>query len=446
MATLLLSTVLLQGQVTLPNPTLTLADGEGYTLTLPAAAGNRAIYTCDGASWTWVPAANPFFRNGKWIAYLPPMDGSSRFYRVSTNPVIIDSSLLTWGHEVADQIEKTLRVKNSNLYSEAVTKTGTRFGGDSSRAYIWPVSTQFRTLNSLTSINPDARSEALRAFADEVLLKYWSASGGYRSGLSANSDRFYDDNAHMVVALCEAWLITGDDAYLERAEATQQFVMSGEAPAGGGIYFATNQKSELDAGSTLQGARAAALLYKCTGKAAYLTDARRQLDWAATHIQQDNGAYYQWYWVTGAKANQADGSPLVNAISFALSARVLLYETTGDLAELTEARRLAEAAIAKYIDPDTKIRDEGYWAYELIEGLANLYEIDPQSRWIVPARDALLWLHAHKRDPNGNYASLWGRDGDQTVALSQWTLNDMAAVARAYLRVGLVRIADEPAP
>ena len=183
--------------------------------------------------------------------------------------------LREWGLQVSEEIGETLLVPGTSLYAETAWLDGTQSGGYNGRAFVWPVSTQFRVLNSLVQIEPDTYGGTLRQFSDQVHAAYWDS--GYRSG-AGGGDRFYDDNAHLVVALVEAYELTGEQVYLDRAIDTYGFVLEGEdSAAGGGIYFKQYDYGSKNTISTLQGARGAAMLYGATGESQYLSDATRLL-------------------------------------------------------------------------------------------------------------------------------------------------------------------------
>jgi mannose/cellobiose epimerase-like protein (N-acyl-D-glucosamine 2-epimerase family) len=292
----------------------------------------------------------------------------------------------------------------------------------------------------MAQIDPAARTTPLRQFADAMHAAYWD--NGYRSGARAASgvpagDRFYDDNAHLAVSYVEAHRLTGDSLYLDRAKATYSFVLQGEdSVAGGGIYFQQFDGSSKDAISTLQAARAAAMLYRQTAQPSYLNDATRLLTWANTHIQRADGLYSERWKVS---TNAPEGFDLINSAGIGISTNLELYGATGTAGYLAEARRLANRSLSRYFDgPTGRINDEGYWAFELVDALDDLYRHDRDAKWINAVDGALTWLHDNKRDPNGHYGLYWGRDGAQTTPLSAWNLNDQASVARAYLHTGAI--------
>jgi hypothetical protein len=338
-------------------------------------------------------------------------------------------TLESWGREVYQEIDQSLRVVGTQLYAESASLQGAQSGGLNGRAFVWPASTQFRVLNSLTQIEPGAYTETLRQYSDQLHTAYWDA--GYRSGAGGGA-RFYDDNAHLVVALAEAYFLTDDQVYLDRAKATYDFVLEGEdSAAGGGIYFQQNNFYSKDAISTLQGARGAALLFRATGEQAYLDDATRLMTWARSHIQRPNGTFYQGFVIS---TNSPGGVDIVNSAGDGISANLALFDATGDADYLTEAQRIANASLSRYFDSATgRINDEGYWAFELVDALDDLYIRDHNPVWLNKVKIALEWLHDNKRDPNGHYGLFWGRNGPQVGELSSWNLNEQAAVARAFL-------------
>lgn len=372
------------------------------------------VLRCMGADRAWVSLGAALW----WATCVPVACG-----QVSL------SALQGWGTGTYYEIDRTLRVPGTSLYAEAAALNGTRSGGFNGRAYVWPESTQFRVLNALVKSDPAAYTAGLRQFSDELHAAYWN--NGYRSG-AGGGDRFYDDNAHVVVALVEAYRLTNDPVYLSRAVSTQSFVMQGEDLAGGGgIYFQQNNFTSKDAISTLQGARGAAMLYQATGQQSYLDDAARLLSWANSHIQQSDGLFYQGYVIS---TSTPSGVAIVNSAGIGISTNLELYDATGNASYLNEAKRIANRSLTRYFDATTgAIGDEGYWAYELVDAFDNLYVHTRNALWLNKVKTALEWLHNNKQDPNGHYGTFWGRNGPQVAALSSWNLNEQAAVARAYL-------------
>jgi hypothetical protein len=348
---------------------------------------------------------------------------------------LIDSSTLRdWGMETYNEIERTLRVPGTALYAERAHLDGTRSGGAYGRAYVWADATQFRVLDTLTRIDSATYAPRLRQFSDQLHSAYWD--NGYRSA-AGPSTRFYDDNAHVVVALVEAYNLTSDSLYLHRAVQTQAFVLSGEdSLAGGGIYFSEDSRNGKDAISTLQGARGAAMLYRATGQQQHLTDATRLLNWSNTHIQRADGLYHQNF---GIASNAPGGVPLANSAGISILTNLDLYQATSQRSYLIEAERIATRAVTYHFNITTgRINDPGYWAFELADAFNEMSRVGGNPYWREKLDTALHYLHDNKRDPNGHYGDVWGNTGIQTnTVLDSWKLIDQAAVAQAYLNTSI---------
>ena len=342
--------------------------------------------------------------------------------------------LRTWGLETYNETDRTLRVPGIRLFAETASVNGTQSGGFNGRAYVWPVSTQFRVFNALVQIQPGTYTPILQQFADQLHGAYWD--NGYRSG-AGGGDRFYDDNGHLVVALAEAYRLTHNSGYLNRAKDTQSFVMEGEdAVAGGGIYFKQFDNASKDSISTLQGARAPRCFTAPPGSRAISTTPHACSPGPGPTFSAPDGMFSERWNIA---ANSPEGFDLVNSAGIGISTNLELYDATGNAAYLTEAQRMGNRTLARYFDSASgRINDEGFWAFELVDALDNLFLHDGNRLWLNKVNGALVWLHDNKRDPNGHYGLFWGREGPQVGALDSWNLNEQASVARAYLYTSAV--------
>src|SRR5262249_35709748 len=180
-----------------------------------------------------------------------------------------------------------------------------------------------------------------------------------------------------------------------------------------------------------QPVRAGLLLYRLTGQSQYLSGATRLYGWAASHIRQPNGLFYQRWQLTGPNANTPQGTPLINGAGIGLSDNLLFYDVTGDASYLRAAQLIATTSIPRYFNSTSgAINDEGTWDFELVDALNALYQVDHTPAWLSDVTGALTWLHANREDPNGHYGRLWGREAytPGTVRTS-WNMIDQAAVA-----------------
>src|SRR3954467_4017770 len=77
------------------------------------------------------------------------------------------AQLRTWGLETYNEVNHSLHVPGTQLFAETASISGAQSGGFNNRAYVWPESTQFRVLNTLTQLQPATYGPPLRQFADE---------------------------------------------------------------------------------------------------------------------------------------------------------------------------------------------------------------------------------------------------------------------------------------
>jgi hypothetical protein len=383
-----------------------------------------------------VPSTSTRLNCFKWVAAL--LSGVASCGSATAQTRIPQATFLQWGLEIYNKSVDELKVNGSSLFAETASLAGGHSGGSGGYSFVWPEGIQFRVLNSLVEFDPATFSGVQRAFSDELLAKHWRSTrpGGYRSGVPASAELFYDDNGHVAVALADAYFLTGDAAYLTRAIGAYRFILSGEdSVGGGGIYFKENQFGAKETVSTLQAARAALMIYRANGDNQYLADARRLYRWTADTTQHSSGVFWEkFYWNTG----QVGDNTLVNAAGMGLSTNLEFYKATGEPSYIVEAQRIANACLSRFFNATTgRLNDQGYWAFELVDGLVDLYELDGNARWLGAVEQALTYLHDHKRDSNSHYGPLWGNGVDQTTVLSSWNLIEQAAVARAYLSLAL---------
>jgi hypothetical protein len=251
---------------------------------------------------------------------------------------------------------------------------------------------------------------------------------------------FYDDNAHIVIAEMDSYASTGDPVFLQRATNTYNFVLHGEDDVGGGgIWFKEDEFVRKDTVSTLQAARAAAVLYRATGLQDYFDDATRLLTWANSHVQQTDGLFQQGFNIS---TNMPEDVAIINSAGMGISTNIELYKATLSPSYLAEAQRIAARSISRYTDLNMTGRwnPAGQWAFELADALVDLYKLDHSDAWAESVRRGLTYLHDVKADVNGHYGMRWGPADDppQPNPMTSWQLIDQAAVARAYLSLSQI--------
>ena len=349
-----------------------------------------------------------------------------------------DTQFRRWGLETLQMIETEFRKPGSDLYAETARLDGTQGGF----AYMWPAGIQFHALNCAARIDPAIWTPRVAAFS-QALQAYWryqNSLWGYTAAISGG-DRYYDDNAWIVLAQMEAHQLTSNALYLDRAKSIMTFVLSGkDTVRGGGIYWRESPKTEKNTCSNAPAAVGALKLYQATGILSYRTAAQEIMTWLNATLQKPNGIY--WDHIDVATGNITTWEFTYNT-ALPMQANLLFYKILGQSFYLAEAQRLAGAAETRWIDAGTgKMKDEAAFCYTLVDAYLALYETDKNPRWKHIVRRALFYLHDQIRDANGHYPKRWDRyNSDETRPLTEYKLLHQAAAARAYLNAAIHRTA-----
>ena len=256
--------------------------------------------------------------------------------------------------------------------------------GKKQPAFNWGVGVVLSALNAAAQFDPAYKPE-LRRYADAIQV-YWNDGGYDVLPVPKDKDRYYDDNAWMVLALVETHAILGDQKYLDRAEAAMKFVLSGEHPEGG-IYWRESDRASRNTCSNAPAAAALMALYKVTKKPEYRAKASELYDWTEKTLS-DPADNLLWDNISiGGKVERTKWS--YNT--------ALMIRAGHDLG-ISQKDRLASARTRWF--KNGSVNDPGRFAHLLMEAVLQL---DPQDKTV---RDALRTVWAARRD--GLTPSHWG--------------------------------------
>lgn len=182
------------------------------------------------------------------------------------------------------QIEADYWNAETKLYRDA-WKEGENL---SQPAFNWGVGVMLSGLNGAARFSPEIATR-LPIYLQSNRL-YWNqrppVAGFDVLPNPGGVDRYYDDNAWMVIALVESYEITKDVQWLDLAEQALLYVASGEdEKLGGGIYWRESDKASKNTCSNTPSAVAALQVYKHRKKPEYRAMAERWLRWTLTHLQ-----------------------------------------------------------------------------------------------------------------------------------------------------------------
>jgi uncharacterized protein YyaL (SSP411 family) len=340
-----------------------------------------------------------------------------------------DQGLQQWGLEMLAKIQADFWLPTRGLYADEITVGKP---APDHPAFMWGCGVELPALTAGATVDRKTWETPLRRYI-ESLDRYWiegKGVGGYDVLPNAASlDRYYDDNEWIVLALCDAYDLLPEAQYRERAVKTFQFVLSGQDDAlGGGIYWHEQDRSSKNTCSNGPAAAAALRLYQITRDRKYLGIGLRLYEWTNAHLQDTDGLYFDNIKLDG----KVEKTKWSYNTALMLRTACLLYAITHDRKYLTEAQRVAQAAVAHWFQPDTgAISDIGQFAHLLCEALLALYDQDHDPQWLDAVRKALVCVHDKARDPNGYYAENWA--ATQNLPLTKVKLLTQAAVARAFL-------------
>jgi rhamnogalacturonyl hydrolase YesR len=341
--------------------------------------------------------------------------------------------LQAWGEESLHTIRQDFWLHEHGLYAE---RRGRRqLGPRRQPAFMWSAGVQLSALAAAAALNPDRHTDSLKSYAD-TLKSYWHEHhgiGGYDvQPNTAQPDRYYDDNAWIVLVLVETSDITGSKLYLTDAIKTFRFVISGEdSQLGGGIYWRENSKQSKNTCSNAPAIVAALRLYQRTQRLEYLDAAHRLYDWTCSRLQEPETGLF---WDNVDLSGRVDRRRFTYNSALMIRANCLFQEITGDVKYLAEAQRIANAAADHWVDDETgAIRDDAKFAHMLLEAFLAVNQRDENPQWLELATKTVSYVHSQLLDENGHYPRRWGESG--RARRRGIELIDQASAARAFFVV-----------
>lgn len=274
-------------------------------------------------------------------------------------------------------------------------------------------------------------TERIAAFFDG-LQGYWDTRApipGYDAYLSSpgNSDKYYDDNAWMVLTFVEAFELTGERKYLLRAAEAMRFVLSGwDETLGGGVYWREDHQSK-NTCSNGPSATAALALARHLNAPYYVAWAKRMVAWNNAKLQDTDGLFFD----NCDRSGKIERTKWTYNAALMLRANLGLWRATGEKPYLTEAKRIAEASEREFVEPSTKaFRDEANFSHLLVEAFLDLHR-ETKAPYLKARAEAcgnFAWTHL--RDTDGGHFTRWRIEPNRKQARK--TLMDNASVARLY--------------
>jgi hypothetical protein len=271
-------------------------------------------------------------------------------------------------------------------------------------ATIWDIVPLFESLDAIAIAQPTAANRRavarFAAGAERYLnhgLRPLAGFSPYPGDRSAGTQTWFDDNGWWGLAFVNAFRATGTRRYLADAERALRYVAAvGWDPQGGGIWW--NTRHPYKAGEALASATLlATLLYRQTGSAFALAQARRLLAWANTSgFSSADGLY---------AASDIDPTPIDYIQAPLIYAQAALCATAaGTPADCARAAQLKAAALNRfnYLLDFSPQFDAIY-----LQWMLALYALDHDATLYRMAADNARNAQSRARGAEGLYLRSW---------------------------------------
>jgi hypothetical protein len=328
------------------------------------------------------------------------------------------------GFEVIEQIRREYYLPDSKLYCEDIQANGKKSGP----CFNWGTGVMLPALNAAAKLDTKYKVW-LREYADASHV-YWNEKGpvpGF-DVLPAPKpvDRYYDDNAWMVMALVDTYEILGDKKYLDWADQSLAYVLSGwDEKLGGGIYWRESDKASKNTCSNAPSAAACLAVAQYRRTKELVGWAQKIMVWNQKHLQDPSDALY---WDSLNLAGKVDKTKWTYNTGLPIRAWAGLGKHMS--VDQENLSKTIDSSIKRWFDAKTgAAKDGGKFAHLLFEGLALARPEDSGIRKKIDV--ALDYLHQHVRSPEGRYGDGWDKPFNPKA--KKFALIDQAAAARAFL-------------
>ena len=270
--------------------------------------------------------------------------------------------------EVMDYIQENFWDRKSGLYMSKA--------GGKEPELIWGCGVMFSAVVAASRHDKEYRSVMRKFF--EAMESYWDTKvkiPGYEPARTqGGNDKYYDDNAWMVLTFLEAHELTGESRYLKRAEETLEFVISGwDEQAGGGIWWHEQHKGGdkntcVNAPAAL-GCFRLARFGKEPAAAKWNAQGEKIAVWTVKTLQGENGLFWDNIKVATGEINKGQ---LTYNSALMLRNFISLHTRTGQRFYLDEALRIGKAANG-FLGSNGIYRDPIKWAHLQVEADLELW-------------------------------------------------------------------------
>jgi uncharacterized protein YyaL (SSP411 family) len=245
--------------------------------------------------------------------------------------------------------------------------------------YVWLQSVMFSNLVAAARSEPATYGPLLQEYF-KALDAYWDPKvtiPGYEAAPTRGNgnDKYYDDNAWLVITFLEAYETNRDPRYLTRADETLTFVLSGwDEESGGGIWWHQGHKdgtkNACSNGPAAVGCLRLAKFLEGDVAELLVDRAHKIVAWTVSALQAEDGLFDDRKVVASGEVKR--GKLTYNS-ALMLRAMLGLYRATGKEEYLELAQRIGKAA-DWFLDRKTGVyRDAVRYGHFMVEADLELY-------------------------------------------------------------------------
>jgi len=340
--------------------------------------------------------------------------------------------------EVMDHIQKNFWDEKRNLYFTAIDKHEPDM--------IWGNGVMFSALVAGSRHDPRHRPVMRKFF--EAMNGYWDDKArvpGYEPAPTAGNghDKYYDDNAWMVLTFVEAYELTHEPRYSKRAVETLNFVLSGlDHEGGGGVWWHESHrdgtKNTCANGPAAVGCFEVAKFRDAKSSAELIAQGAAIVDWTVKNLQAQNGLFSDSKNIATGAVNR---DQLTYNAALMLRAFLGLHHHTGKPEYLAEAKRIGKAAEGLLDSKNGAYRDAVKWSHLMTEADLQLYRVTKEDYLLQRAKkNGEVHYAAWKAEPpkdllaNASIArELWLlADAETKVGQDFWSAVDQGCVSDTH--------------
>lgn len=354
--------------------------------------------------------------------------------------------------EMFQRIWELYRVPKYNLFSEYYPNSyrpDLTYFNDSTRqaqevSYLWPMSGVFSSAVLMAAIEP----EKYTVYVDSMVMaveKYYDNDRvpfGYQAYpvQFEKVDRYYDDNGLVGIDYIDAYMVTKNPRYLEKAKQVLTFILSGwDEEFEGAVPWLEGVKDQKPACSNGKALVLALKLYEATEDVYYLELGKKFYDWIDKYLKDPERGVVWNSWSTIESAVSPD--LYTYNTGTLLQAAVALYRLTGEQSYYDNAVFLAEGSYQVFF----KFTDEGipyindlpWFNLVLFRGYHDLYDVTGDAKYVNTMIKGLDYAWEHAQDQAGLFYHDWTGQSDEERK-PKWLL-DASCIPEFFARVSIIK-------